>query len=181
MSVSATSHAPPLARENARRIAVVAALSATTMLFASLSSAYLVRRSFADWRPGQAGWPFILLALGVLASIAIEGVARAEGRRRLVALSTLGISTVLYFLVAVSVIVSVATRDGGLASPHHGFIALLLGAHVLHAALGSWFAFYGLCEVRRGGSPDRIQLARLVTHFLTALLVAILVVLFVVR
>ena len=66
------------ASDQALRVAVVAALSATVMLFASLVSAYLVRRSFEDWRPAPALWPLPLMAWGLLASVGIDVASRAE-------------------------------------------------------------------------------------------------------
>ncbi len=67
---STPSVGPAPSVETASRVAVVAALAATTMLFASLASAYLVRRSFPDWTaPAPVPWPFVLLGCGTWASI----------------------------------------------------------------------------------------------------------------
>lgn len=178
--------APPsraAASDQALRVAVVAALSATVMLFASLVSAYLVRRSFDDWRPGPALWPPVLLGFGLLASVGIEAASRSEGARRRLALIALVTATVLYFLSAGFVIASTGASPRALSAPHDAFVALLLGVHAFHALLGSAFAAWAL---RVAGPPesssrDRFVLARLVTHFLTALLLGILFVLFVMR
>jgi len=163
--------------ENAARVAVVAALSATSMLFASLASAYLVRRSFADWRPSTAVWPIVLLAFALAASGALEAAIRGEGRRRRLALMTLALASGLYLLGAVSVIASTANGAEGLGSPFHAFVALLLGVHVVHAIAGGLFASWVLRREAAFSENARL-LARLVTHFLTALLFAIVFLLF---
>ena len=166
------------ALENATRVAVVAALSATSMLFASLASAYLVRRSFADWRPSPAVWPVVLLAFAVAASGAIEAAARSagEGQRRL-GLRALALASILYLLGALSVILSTTRGADGLGSPFHAFVALLLGVHAVHATLGAAFASWILGR-EETPSADALLLARWVTHFLTALLLAIGLLLF---
>lgn len=171
------------ASDHAMRVAVVAALSATVMLFASLVSAYLVRRSFEDWRPAPALWPLVLLTFGLLASVGIEVACRAEGVRRRAGFIALALASPLYFLSAVAVIASTVSGPRGLAAPHDAFVALLLGVHALHAVLGAVFAIWALrdAEASWSGSGERFVLARLVTHFLTALLLGILFVLFVLR
>lgn len=168
--------------DQALRVAVVAALSATVMLFASLVSAYLVRRSFEDWRPAAALWPWALMAFGLLASVGIEVASRAAGARRRPGLVALALASGLYLLTALVVIGSTVTSPRGLAAPHDAFVALLLGVHVLHAVLGAVFAVWALRgKALRLSSGEPFILARLVTHFLTALLLGILFVLFVLR
>lgn len=171
----------PPAFENATRVAVVAALSATTMLFASLVSAYLVRRSFADWRPWPALWPVALLVFALAASGGIETAARGEGRGRRLGLAALALGSVLYLAGALFVIASVASGAGGLGMPFSAFVALLLGVHAVHAILGGGFAFWILREGPGGPSESALRLARLVTHFLTMLLGAILFLLFILQ
>lgn len=183
MSVVVASEPRPAASDEALRVAVVAALSATVMLFASLVSAYLVRRSFEDWRPVAAVWPPVLLGLGLLASLGIETASRADGKARRAGFIGLALASVLYFFGALSVIASTVKSERGLAAPHDAFVALLLGVHLLHALLGASFAIWALRGARwlKAGSGARLGLARLVTHFLTALLLGILFVLFVLR
>ncbi len=115
-------------RAEAERVAVVGALAATTMLFASLVSAYLVRRSFTDWRANEALWPVALLACATVASAGVEAAARAisEPRRRM-GLRVLGIFSTAYLLGAVVVIASVVSGPSGLTSPHDAFVALAFG------------------------------------------------------
>jgi heme/copper-type cytochrome/quinol oxidase subunit 3 len=167
--------------ENATRVAVVAALSATTMLFASLVSAYLVRRSFADWRPAPALWPVALLAFALAASGGMEIAARGEGRARRIAFAGVASASALYLLSALAVIASVVFAEGGLGLPFNAFVVLLLGVHVVHAILGGVFAFRILRAGPDGASENALVLARLVTHFLTALLCAIVFLLFILQ
>jgi len=175
---TATSPAPhDLALENATRVAVAAALSATSMLFASLVSAYVVRRSFADWQPSPAAWPVVLLGFAFAASAAIEIASRTEGRGRRLAVLGLAVSTVLYLSGALVVMASTAGGALGLRSPFEAFVVLLLGVHAVHALIGGVFA----CRVlsRAGGaSRESLLMVRAVTHFLTALLFGVVFVLF---
>ncbi len=166
-----------LAFHSATRVAVVGALSATTMLFASLVSAYLVRRSFADWRPSPARWPAVLLAFAFAASAGVEVGARGEGRPRRLGFMGLALASLLYLAGALAVIASVASGEGGLEMPFNAFVALLLSVHVAHAILGAAFAAWILGH-EGGASENALVLARLVTHFLTALLCAIVFLLF---
>ncbi len=172
MSLVATPPAPPPPSfESATRVAVVAALSATTMLFASLVSAYLVRRSFADWRPASVVWPFFLLAFAFWASGAIEVASRSKGSRRHLGFASLLLASGLYLVGALAVIVSIATDEGGLTRPYPAFVVLLLSVHVVHAILGAFFAAWIIRD--SAASENSLLLARLVTHFLAALLFAI--------
>lgn len=182
MSASSSASVQPTpAFEGATRVAVVGALSATTMLFASLVSAYLVRRSFADWRPAPAAWPFGLLILASWASMAMEVAFRSEGRKRARAFMSLALASALYLIGALAVTVSIAVARGGLTAPHDAFIVMLLGVHVAHAILGAAFATWVLRDTAGGPSENSLLLARLVTHFLTALLFAIVFLLFVLQ
>lgn len=182
MSTIAISFAPQkIPRERSTSVAVVAALSATTMLFASLVSAYLVRRSFSDWRPSPAVWPVFLLAFGLSASVAIEVAVRSKGIGRRRGLISLGLASALYLVGALGVIFSIVRSEGGLTPPHRAFVVLLLGVHLAHAILGAAFAGSILRDVAPGPSENSLLLARLVTHFLTALLLAIVFLLFVLR
>lgn len=166
--------APPASVEQATRVAVVGALSATTMLFASLVSAYWVRRSFADWRPSSTPWAFVLLAFAVLASTGIEIASRTAGVSRRRGLTTLVLSSGLYLVGALAVIAS-ATLDGaGVASPYNAFVALLLSLHVVHALVGATASTWVLLSADGDQGENSLALARLITHFLAALLLAIL-------
>ncbi len=191
-ATSALLHSRPLAEENASRIAVVAALSATSMLFASLASAYIVRRSFADWQVAAASWPWVLLLFGVGASATVELASRLGGpggqmaspepaRQRRAgrrALAGLAAISALYLAGALGVIGSIAQSESGLSRPHDAFIVLLLGVHVVHALLGGAFSVRLLRTPGHEPTAHAWLLVRLVTHFLTLLLLAILALLF---
>jgi heme/copper-type cytochrome/quinol oxidase subunit 3 len=174
---AATPTSPARDFESATRIALVAALSATSMLFASLASAYLVRRSFADWRPARAWWPFVLLTFAFAASWGIEVATRNQALRR-AGLMGLALGSGLYLLGALSVIGSVVSGASGLTMPFNAFVVLLLGVHAVHAILGGAFAFWILRAETSGPSHHALSLARGLTHFLTALLCAIVFLLF---
>lgn len=176
MTSSAVLAVSPERRAEAARVAVVGALAATTMLFASLVSAYLVRRSFADWRANEALWPFALVACAFAASVGVEMASRAESRRRF-GLRVLALFSALYLVGAGSVVASTVRGPSGLTSPHDAFVVLLLGVHAFHALLGMTFAKRMLDEA----SDAALSLVRLVTHFLTLMLFGILFVLFVLR
>jgi len=167
------------AEEHAARVAVVAALSATTMLFASLASAYLLRRSFDDWRPGAEIGALVLAILGGGASAFVEIAFRASGAQQRAALRWLTACSVCYLLAALSLIVARISSEAGLADPHGAFVVLLLGLHAVHAALGVLFARSMLPSALF--SSERWFLVRLVTHFLTLLLFMILGLLFVLQ
>ena len=140
-----------------------------------------MRRAFEDWRPASAVWPWILLGFGLAASVGMEIAARSLGRRRVVGLVVLGLSSGLYLAGAFFVLGSLVAGESGLSRPHDAFIALLLGVHVLHAILGTAFAARVLRAASGGSSEIGLALARLVTHFLTVVLVFILALLFVPR
>ena len=168
----------PSPAENALRVGVVGGLVASSMLFASLASAYLVRRSFADWRAAPALWPFAVLFFAALASAAIEHAARGEARGERRGWLVLGGSSVAYLAIALSVLLSIVASDAGLDSPHRAFIVVLLGLHVVHAVIGGAFSLWAL-RGRAGISfLVAVSLCRMVTHFLTLLLVAIVTLLF---
>ena len=169
------------AEESALRVAAVAALAATTMLFASLASALLVRRAFEDWRPAAAAWPWILLGFGLAASAGMEIAARFRGRRRARGFAVVGLASGLYLAGALFVLGSLVSGENGLSRPHDAFIALLLAVHVLHAILGAAFSAWVLRTASGAWSETGLALARLVTHFLTALLAFSLALLFLPR
>ena len=164
--------------ESATRVAVVAALSATCMLFASVGSAYLVRRSFGDWaQPAFVLWPGVLLAFAFVTSIGIEAGSRTLGRSQRRAFRAAAVASGLYLLSALGVIVSIAF-EGRLTAPHSAFVVLLLSVHIGHSILGVAFAGWILRESVDVAVANSMHLVRLVTHFLTAILLAIVLLLF---
>jgi len=158
----------------AARVAVVGAMGATTMLFASLLSAYFVRRSFPDWRDSGLLWPVGLGVCALAASLGLEGSLRLPSPWRPWARGAFGLLSGAYLLGALVAVASCVSR--GLALPHEAFVALLLGTHVLHA-----LAAVFLVRFLEGEGDEGRALARGVVHFLTALLLLILLVLFAIR
>lgn len=166
------------ARRHASQVAVVAALAATAMLFASLVSAYLVRRSFADWgSPSLPLWPIPLLGCALLASAAMEGAVGNPAATRSPSLRRLGLASLTYLLIALGA-VSGTLLSGGISAPHDAFIVLLLSLHVVHALVGATFAAFMLRPRAKAPAESALGQVRLVTHFLTALLIGILLLLF---
>lgn len=181
MTPLALANARTHTEEHAARVAVVAALSATTMLFASLASAYLLRRSFDDWRPGPEAWPLALVVLGGAASVLVETAFRTAGNTRRAALALVAACSAFYLLATLGLIAERSFGEGGLSEPHSAFVVLLLSMHGAHAALGVLFSRWLLRGPSASLSTERWFLVRLVTHFLTLLLTMILGVLFVLR
>ena len=156
------------------QVAVAAGLGATAMLFAALTSALIVRRSFPDWT-SVAARPFLSLGiLALLASFSIEWHVRTRFARG-VAFRTFLAANLLYLAAAAATIWRVA--GSGLGAPQSAFLVLFLGLHALHAAGATIF-----CVVVLRASGERAEsdmedgggLARLVTHFITLLLIVIL-------
>ncbi|MEO8362194.1 MAG: hypothetical protein ABI672_19360 [Vicinamibacteria bacterium] len=172
---------PSASAENATRVGLVAALSAASMLFASLVSAYLVRRSFPDWRPSPALWPFGLLFFAMAASAGIEVASRSIDARRRAAMWLVAIGSALYLFCAIGALAVLCEAEGGLNPPHRAFVVLLLGVHVVHALLGVIFSIWTLRPASHLRGDEGIELSRLAIHFLTALLAAIIGLLFIVQ
>ena len=180
--IGAASIERPPGSEAAIRVAVVAALSGTTMLFASLASAYFVRRSFADWKvPTEMRWPWALLGLALGISAGLEMSLRVRPERRRAPLAGTALLTASYLAVAIAVIGSLAASPGGLGLPHRAFVVLLLGVHVAHSIFGGVFTAALLRDASGVFSPSQVLLARMVTHFLSGLVLFIVGLLFLVR
>jgi cytochrome c oxidase subunit 3 len=164
-------------------------LGTVTMLFVGFTSAYLVRRGSADWRP---------LAVPAMlwwntAAIAASSVTLEVARRRLRGWAPAGAvpwvaaTGVLGALFAVGQVLAwraLAARGFYLeTNPHHAFFYVLTGAHLVHLAGGLvWFAVV-LSRVRRLAyvpGEDGLGLFATYWHFLAALWMYLLVLLFVV-
>ncbi|MEO5761398.1 MAG: hypothetical protein ABIR28_03715 [Vicinamibacteria bacterium] len=181
MSVIVPVTSRPLSAQNATRVGLVAALSAASMLFASLVSAYLVRRSFADWHPSPSVWPFGLLFFAIAASTGIEVASRSIDARRRAGLWLVAIGSALYLLGAIVALAVLSGALGGLNPPHRAFVFLLIGVHMVHALLGVIFSIWTLRPASHLPWDEGIELSRLAIHFLTVLLAAIVGLLFIVR
>jgi cytochrome c oxidase subunit 3 len=164
-------------------------LGTVTMMFVGFTSAYLVRRASADWRP--------LAVPGLLwwntAAIAASSVALQVARRRLrgwapaQAVPWVTATGVLGALFAVGQVLAwraLAARGFYLeTNPHNSFFYVLTGAHLVHLAGGLvWFGVV-LSRVRRLAyvpGEDGLGLFATYWHFLAGLWVYLLVLLFVV-
>src|SRR5688572_100104 len=164
-------------------------LGTVTMLFVGFTSAYLVRRGSADWRP---------LAVPAMlwwntAAIAASSVTLEVARRRLRgwapagAMPWVAATGVLGALFAVGQVLAwraLAARGFYLeTNPHHAFFYVLTGAHLVHLAGGLvWFGVV-LSRVRRLAyvpGEDGLGLFATYWHFLAVLWMYLLVLLFVV-
>jgi cytochrome c oxidase subunit 3 len=164
-------------------------LGTVSMLFVGFTSAYLVRRGAADWRPLAA--PALLW--WNTAAIAASSAALQVARRRLrgwapaEAVPWVAATGVLGALFAAGQLLawrSLAARGLFLeTNPHNSFFYVLTGVHLVHLAGGLvWFGVV-LSRVRRLAyvpGEDGLGLFATYWHFLAALWVYLLVLLFVV-
>lgn len=170
------------------RIAVWLLVAAITILFASFTSTYLVRRGESDWRVGPL--PSILwvnTAVLLLSSATMEW-ARSRGRRgQLNGLRVgLAVTTALGVVFLGGQIQAwrefVAAGIYMATNPHGAFFYLLTGTHGLHLVGGVLSLFYVLMKVRRtvdaAGALDTVDAAATYWHFLDGLWLYLFIVLF---
>jgi len=170
------------------RFGLVAFMGTVTMLFIGFTSAYLLRRTSADWRPLAAPGVLWLNTAVLLASSATLETARRKLRDwdiasmwpPLLATGLLGVLFVLGQLVAWG-----ALRAQGVflaSNPHSSFFYVLTGIHALHLLGGLvWFVVVALRARRLALTPgtDGLALFALYWHFLGALWLYLLFLLFV--
>jgi cytochrome c oxidase subunit 3 len=171
-----------------RRFGLLAFLGTVSMLFVGFTSAYIVRRAAADWRPLSP--PALLWAntAFLLASSVSLQTARArlrgwdlEGLRTWIALTgALGTLFVVGQLLAWR---SLSAQGIFLASnPHSSFFYLLTGLHMIHL-LGAlvWYGVVARKVHRMAYTPGEDGLALFATywHFLAGLWLYLLFLLFV--
>jgi cytochrome c oxidase subunit 3 len=163
-------------------------LGTLTMMFIGFTSAYMVRRTSADWAPLPApGLLFVNTALLLLSSGTLEGA-----RRRLRGWNVAGVApwlTATGLLGALFVTGQVAAwrllsaRGFFLGSnPHNSFFYLLSGVHAVHLVVGLvWFVVVLVKARRLAYTPGEDGLGMFATywHFLTGLWVYLLLLLFV--
>jgi cytochrome c oxidase subunit 3 len=158
------------------------------MMFIGFTSAYMVRRVSADWRP----LPAIPLLWVNTAALLASSVALEAARRRLRGfdlrgaeawLLSTGVLGVAFFAGQVFAWRTLVARGFLLASsPHHSFFYLLTGVHLAHL-LGA-LVWYGVAQVRlrRMAYPpgeDGLGLFATFWHFLGGLWLYLLLLLFV--
>ena len=151
------------------------------MLFAGLASALLVRRTSPDWQVMAMPWRFPFnTTLLLLSSLALE-LSRYRRRVGLVAACLLGLA----FLIGQGL----AWQDLAAAghtiptSPHSSFLYLLTGLHALHLVaaqiLLAWVTLGAFRQgPRTGENRELTNLCRMFWHFLAALWLLLLVLLF---
>jgi cytochrome c oxidase subunit III len=163
-------------------------LGTLTMLFIGFSSALVVRRSAADWRPLSAPPLLWLNTAALLASSAALQGARHRLREwdLPAARMWLGATGLLGAVFVVGQLgVWRALREQGIylvTNPHSSFFYLLTGLHIVHLLGGLiWFAVV-LTRLTRGShAPGQEGLSLFATywHFLAVLWVYLALLLFV--
>jgi len=170
------------------RFGLLAFLGTVSMLFVGFTSAYIVRRSSADWRP--IGAPVLLwlnTALLVASSLTLESARRRlsawdlrAARDRVVATGALGVLFVAGQLLAWR---QLAVRGVYLASnPHSSFFYVLTGLHAVHLAGGLvWLTLVLSRFARMTLTPgqDGLRLFATYWHFLGGLWIYLVLLLFV--
>ena len=146
-------------------------LATVTMLFAALSSAYLVRRSGTDWRPvalpSLVWWNTLVLA----ASSAVLELGRRRRAELGLATGLAGASLLAGVFIVGQVGLWRALAAQGiylLTNPHSSFIYLLTGVHAVHLLAALVVMLVTLATL--GGRRDadtRAALCATFWHFLT--------------
>ena len=166
-----------ISRDDQVRLGLWMFLSTVTMLFAAFTSAYIVRRSGADWRhialPGILWLNTVVL---LASSVMLEGASRA-GQRRQWSASVAGCVAALLlgagFLVGqVAAWRQLAATGVYLPSgPHSSFFYMLTGAHAVHLVAALVVLAWGAAATFAGArDPDRwavrMGLCRTFWHYL---------------
>ncbi len=161
-------------------------LATVTMLFAAFTSAYIIRRSAADWVP--VALPAVLWAntlVLVASSVTLEAARSRVERHRAGAALWLGITAVLGVLFVAGQLAGWRRlAEQGVfvpTSPHSSFFYILTGLHALHVAGGLALLVFVAVVAWRGVEPPRLgRLVRLCTtywHFLGGLWIFLFLVL----
>lgn len=143
---------------------LMALIAATTMLFAALTSAYIVRRGLAgDWTPAPLPWA---LPAGILIMIAGSCALKGGWRRSVAGLG------LLFFLMQAYGLHELSRRGIFIAaSPSAAFIYVLAGTFAVFV-LGATAAIVG--------APRR-RLVTIYWHYLTAVWMYLIILLYVRR
>jgi cytochrome c oxidase subunit 3 len=170
------------------RFGLLAFMGTVTMLFIGFTSAYILRRASADWRPLAAPallWPNTAALLA--SSLTLERARRrlrecdmAGLRSSLLATGALG---ALFVLGQMAAWRALAAQGIFLATnPHSSFFYVLTGLHAVHLLGGlAWFGVVASRARRMALLPGSDDLALFATywHFLGALWLYLLFLLFV--
>jgi cytochrome c oxidase subunit 3 len=170
------------------RLGLLLFLGTVSMLFIGFTSAYILRRASADWRPLAAPGLLWLNTLALGASSATLEAARRRlrgwdlaGAQRLTLVT--GLLGLLFVAGQWLAWRQLAAQGVFLASnPHSSFFYLLTGVHVVHVAGGlAWFTrvFLRLRRMALTPGEDGLSLFATYWHFLGALWAYLLLLLFV--
>ncbi len=171
-----------------RRFGLLAFLGTVSMLFVGFTSAYIVRRTAADWRPlSPPGLLWVNTALLLASSVTLQAArSRLKGwdldafRGWIAMTGGLGGLFVAGQLAAWRIL---AARGIFLASnPHSSFFYLLTGLHMAHLVGGLvWYAVVAVRVHRMAYTPgeDGLSLFATYWHFLAGLWLYLLFLLFV--
>jgi cytochrome c oxidase subunit 3 len=170
------------------RFGLWAFLGTVSMLFIGFTSAYMIRRASYDWRPLAPPWILWWNTAALLGSSLTLEAARKRLRewdlRGLFPwVAATGVLGVVFLTGQVAAWRQLAAQGVFLASnPHSSFFYVLTGMHGLHLIGGlAWFAVV-LVQVRRLAltpGEDGLRLFATYWHFLAALWVYLLFLLFV--
>lgn len=168
------------------RFGVLAFLGTISMLFIGFTSAYIVRRTGSDWaaiEPHPLLWLNSALLLGSSAMLELARSAWRAGRpsRQRGGLVATGVLGVAFLAGQYALWQALAARGVFLASnPHSSFFYLLTGLHGLHLVGGLvWFGVRVLSRGPAVAERDPWRLFALYWHFLAALWLYLLLLLFV--
>ena len=163
-------------------------LGTVTMLFVGFTSAYMVRRGAADWRPLSAPALLWWNTAAIVASSAALEVGRRRLRRWAAAdaipwVTATGVLGALFAVGQVAAWRALAARGFYVESnPHNSFFYVLTGVHLVHLAGGLVWCGVVLSRVRRLAyvpGEDGLGLFATYWHFLAALWIYLLLLLFV--
>lgn len=160
-------------------------LGTVSMLFIGFTSAYMVRRTSADWRP-VAMPPLLWATTASIAasSLMVERARRATRRGRMDAARAAfaGAAALAALFAGGQVLAWKTLAAAGVflsTNPHSAFLYVLTGAHLVHVAGGLFWAGAALSRLRRAAGGDPLALFATYWHFLGALWVYLLLLLFV--
>lgn len=170
------------------RFGLLAFLGTVSMLFIGFTSAFILRRASADWRP-LAAPPVLWLNTAVLlaSSVTLEGARRRLREWDLASmrplLSATGLLGGLFILGQFAAWRALRAQGVFLATnPHSSFFYVLTGLHILHLLGGlGWFGVVVMRTRRLALTPGVDGLALFATywHFLGALWLYLVFLLFV--
>jgi cytochrome c oxidase subunit III len=166
MIARATSLAQAQARARTNELTLLAVLATVTMLFAAFTSAYLIRRTSADWNRFTLPPIMLLNTVVLLASSLTLEFARHRNRSWLAPTIVLGVIFLIGQIAAWSML---ATRGYFLpTSPYAAFLYMLSAVHGLHLIGGLGALLYA------SRHPSVIGLCAMFWHFLGGLWVYVI-------